>query len=181
MAQEKSGTVSFLMPDGHGSTRLLTDSTGTISDRYSYDAYGNALDFTITTLNPPTTRLLYSGEQFDPDLQQYYLRARYYNPSVGRFGMQDQMDGTPQDPLSLHKYAYCQNNPVNGRDPSGNDDLGSLSFAMSVGSAFDNLYNATLLKIGDMLQTSAQASSESISHIEDDARLGYGYDYYPRS
>jgi hypothetical protein len=54
-------------------------------------------------------------------------------------------------------------------DPSGNDgDLMSLSFAMSIGTTLDSLYNATISKVGDILQTSAGASAESISHIEDD-------------
>ena len=169
MAQEKSGTVSFLMPDGHGSTRLLTDASGTISDRYSYDAYGNGLDFTATTLNPPTTRLLYSGEQFDPDLQQYYLRARYYNPTAGRFGAQDQLNGTPDDPLSLHKYAYCQNNPVNGRDPSGNDDLESLSFTMSIGASLENEYYRALAKEGYIAATKVNEIGQSYNSTVDAA------------
>jgi len=170
IAQEKSGVISYLLSDGHGSTRLLTSSSGAITDRYSYDAYGNALDFTATILNPPTTRLLYSGEQFDLGLQQYYLRARYYNPTIGRFGVQDQVDGTPDDPLNLHKYAYCQNNPVNMHDPSGNQgDICSMTFAMGIGSMLDSLYSGTIGKVGDMLQTSAEASAGSINHIESDS------------
>jgi hypothetical protein len=58
------------MADGHGSTRLLTDTNGVISDRYSYDAYGVALDFTFGTLNSPRTAMLYSGERFDSDLHK---------------------------------------------------------------------------------------------------------------
>jgi RHS repeat-associated protein len=153
------------MADGHGSTRLLTDTNGVISDRYSYDAYGNALDFTFGTLTPLRTVMLYSGERFDSDLQQYYLRARYYNPTVGRFGTQDQMDGTPNDPLSLHRYAYCQNNPVDGRDPSGNDLIG-LSLTMSIGIGLDLAYNGAVAYLGSKLGTEAAAAGESIQQIE---------------
>jgi RHS repeat-associated protein len=166
ISQEKGGTNSYLMADGHGSTRLLTDTNGVISDRYSYDAYGVALDFTFGTLNPPRTAMLYSGERFDSDLQQYYLRARYYNPTVGRFGTMDQLDGTPTDPLSLHKYAYCQNNPVNGRDPSGNDDLASLTMAMSIGASLDLAYNGVVTYFGSKLLTEATVAGESLQQIE---------------
>jgi RHS repeat-associated protein len=166
ISQEKGGTNSYLMADGHGSTRFLTDTNGVISDRYSYDAYGVALDFTFGTLNPPRTAILYSGERFDSDLQQYYLRARYYNPTVGRFGAQDQQDGTPNDPLSLHKYAYCQNNPVNGRDPSGNDDLASLTMAMSIGASLDLAYNGVVTYFGSKLLTEATVAGESLQQIE---------------
>jgi RHS repeat-associated protein len=170
ISQKKSGTNLYFMADGHGSTRFLTDTNCTISDRYSYDAYGVALDFTFETLNPPRTAMLYSSERFDSDLQQYYLRARYYYPTVGRFGAQDQVDGTPNDPLSLHKYAYCQNDPINRHDPSGNEgDLISVSFAMSIGTTLQSLYDKTIAKVGDMLQTSAEASAEAVGHIEDDA------------
>ena len=137
ISQKKSNTVSHLMPDGHGSTRLLTGTNGAISDRYTYDAYGKALDFTTGTLTPLSTKFLYTGEQFDADLQQYYLRARYYNPTVGRFSVPDQLDGTPNDPLSLHKYAYTQNNPVNSRDPSGNETLVSLTISMTIGVSLE--------------------------------------------
>jgi RHS repeat-associated protein len=148
ISQKKSGTNLYIMADGHGSTRLLTDTNGTISDRYSYDAYGVALNFTFGTLAPPRTAMLYSGERFDSDLQQYYLRARYYNPTVGRFGVQDQQDGTPNDPLSLHKYAYCQNNPVNGVDPSGNETLVGLTLSMAIASGLEDFYNCAVLYQG---------------------------------
>jgi len=156
------------MADGHGSTRLLTDTNGAISDRYSYDAYGVALDFTFGTLTPPRTAMLYSGERFDSDLQQYYLRARYYTPANGRFGMQDQVDGTPSDPLSLHKYAYTQNNPVNMRDPSGNESLAGLTLSMAIASGIGDFYNCAVLYKGYIASKKVMeigASTESLWEI----------------
>jgi RHS repeat-associated protein len=174
ISQEKGGTNSYLMADGHGSTRFLTDTNGVISDRYSYDAYGVALDFTFGTLNSPRTAMLYSGERFDSDLQQYYLRARYYNPTVGRFGAQDQQDGTPNDPLSLHKYAYCQNNPVNMHDPSGNEgELISTSFAMGIAETIEAINTIhTIWTLGKMI-TESVVANESLDQIEgQDAKPG---------
>ena len=78
IGQEKGGTVSYLLADGHGSTRLLTGVTGAITDRYTYDSYGMPLDFQPIASTPPQTKILYTGEQFDVGVQQYYLRARYY-------------------------------------------------------------------------------------------------------
>ena len=114
------------MYDGHGSTRLLTDSSATITDRMSYDAYGMMLRGNPTNLEPTTTNLLYSGEQFDVDLQQQYLRARWYDQNSGRFNRLDPFSGNNFDPPSLHKYAYVHGDPVNGTDPTGLALLGNL-------------------------------------------------------
>lgn len=61
-----------------------------------------------------SNRILYTGQQYDQASGQYYLRARYYNPVVGRFMQEDVYRG---DGLNL--YAYCGNNPVVYYDPSG--------------------------------------------------------------
>ena len=59
-------------------------------------------------------RFKYTGEQLDAITQQYYLRARFYNPALARFMQEDTYRG---DGLNL--YAYCANNPVRYVDPSG--------------------------------------------------------------
>jgi RHS repeat-associated protein len=63
-----------------------------------------------------------SGEQYDPDLGLYYLRARYYNPATGRFLSRDPEDGKSIDPKTLHKYLYAGGDPINAMDPTGRDD-----------------------------------------------------------
>jgi RHS repeat-associated protein len=62
----------------------------------------------------------YRGEQYDPDLSLYYLRARYYNPVTGRFLNVDSLAGDGQ-----RRYEYAGANPVDGSDPSGNFVLAS--------------------------------------------------------
>jgi len=54
---------------------------------------------------------------FHPDLGLYYLRARYYSPDKGRFWSMDTAEGDENNPISLHRYLYCQANPVIGVDP----------------------------------------------------------------
>jgi RHS repeat-associated protein len=111
----------YLLYDGHGSTRQLSDSTGNLiaDESYSYDAYGVMLGGNPTREAPAATSLLYAGEQFDTHLQQYYLRARYYDPLNGVFNQTDPYPGNHQDPQSLHKYLYCHANPINNVDPTG--------------------------------------------------------------
>ena len=59
-------------------------------------------------------RFKYTGQQLDPITQQYYLRARFYNPVIARFTQEDTYRG---DGLNL--YAYCTNNPICYVDPTG--------------------------------------------------------------
>jgi hypothetical protein len=74
-------TSSYYGYDGMGSARFLTDSNGVVTDRYDYDAWGNAVNVSGSTPNI----YLYRAEQYDPDLTLYYLRARYFNPLSSRF------------------------------------------------------------------------------------------------
>ena len=82
-----------------------------ILNQYEYDAWGNVVSQKETVKN----RFKFNGQQLDPITQQYYLRARFYNPVIARFTQEDTYRG---DGLNL--YDYCANNPVYYVDPSGN-------------------------------------------------------------
>ena len=97
--------------DEMGSTTHIVDENGNVKNRYAYDAWGR-----ITAKEEAIpNRFTYYGQQIDPITQQYYLRARFYNPVLGRFTQEDTYRG---DGLNL--YAYCRNNPVYYIDFSGN-------------------------------------------------------------
>lgn len=125
-----SSAGSYLLYDGHGSTRQLVNSSGTVTSRYNYDAYGQTLSGTSSST--AETSLLYCGEQYDSNLQMYNLRARFYDPSNGRFNAMDTFKGNHFDPQSLHKYAYAHCDPVNGIDPSGEFSLTELLFVATI-------------------------------------------------
>jgi len=108
-------TPSFYGYDGMGSVRLLTDSTGAVTDSFDYNAWGNAVNTTGTTPN----LFLYRGEQYDSDLGLYYLRARYFNPVTGRFLTKDPAKGNLLIPQTLHRYLYVGGNPIRFFDPTG--------------------------------------------------------------
>ncbi len=121
IAQTDNGaeTTSYYTYDGLGTVRGLTNMVGTLTDTYDYDAWGNVIARTGTTPN----LYLFTGEQYDPDLGMYYLRARYMNPGTGRFWNMDTYEGRPSEPLSLHKYLYGNGNPLSNIDPSGKVSL----------------------------------------------------------
>lgn len=135
ISQRAPGSSTYFFTyDGHGSTRMLTDAGGNFVNAFAYDAYGNL----IASNGVPQTAYLYCGQQFDSELNLLYLRARLDNPQTGRFLTMDTFEGDNEDPLSLHKYLYCQANPVNMDDPSGHDgDLISLDITMSIGAGID--------------------------------------------
>jgi RHS repeat-associated protein len=119
--------TSYLIYDGHGSVRALADETGTITDTYTYDAFGIQLSQTGSTDNA----YRYCGEYYDSDLGLYYLRARHMNPETGRFHTMDTYEGRPEEPLSLHKYMYAHANPVMGIDPSGQFTMADVQAAIT--------------------------------------------------
>ena len=100
----------FYTVDEQGSTSLITSNAANICNEYYYDAFGNILESKEEVHN----RITYTGQQYDHSTNQYYLRARFYNPVVGRFTQEDiyRNDG-------LNLYAYCEDNPVRYYDPSG--------------------------------------------------------------
>ena len=98
--------------DEQGSITHVLSEDAEILNHYSYDAFGNIIQKTEKVEN----RFCYNGEMLDPVTQQYYLRARFYNPVIGRFTQEDTYYG---DGLNL--YQYCQANPVGYVDPSGHN------------------------------------------------------------
>ena len=102
--------LSYYHRDEQLSTTFITGGHGDVQNSYQYDAFGIPLETTEQLNN----RIRYTGQQYDELTEQYYLRARYYNPVAGRFMQEDVYQG---DGLNL--YAYCGNNPVVYDDPSG--------------------------------------------------------------
>ncbi|WP_243002716.1 RHS repeat-associated core domain-containing protein, partial [Lachnotalea glycerini] len=107
---ESAKTYYHYASDEMGSITHVTEQDEVLN-RYEYDAWGNVTESEERVEN----RFQFNGQQLDPISQQYYLRARYYNPVIGRFTQEDTYRG---DGLNL--YAYCANNPVSYVDPSGN-------------------------------------------------------------
>jgi RHS repeat-associated protein len=115
ISQLQNGQQFVYLGDGLGSTRMLTDASGNVTDRYIYDAYGQI----ISQIGSTDNTYLFAGEQRDSNLDLDYLRTRYYDFRSGRFISADPFEGFLNDPMSLHKYQYAHANPVNFTDPSG--------------------------------------------------------------
>ena len=113
LEQVAGGTTYWFHHDQLGSTRLLTDSTGTSQATYTYDPYGGLASSTGTVTNP----FRYTGAYQDSTSSEsgfYYLRARYYDQVAGQFTSFDPAVRSTRLP-----YAYANGSPLNATDPSG--------------------------------------------------------------
>ena len=114
ISQRRGNVTSTYQYDALGSTRELTDSTETVTDSYTYTAFGESVATSGTTMNP----FQYVGElgyYFDTETDDYYIRARVYSPTVARWTSVDPMENVVFEGL----YVYAMNRPVNVVDPSG--------------------------------------------------------------
>ncbi len=113
-----NGTKSeyvYYTQNAHGDVVNLTNENGEVTKKYTYDAFGVEKNIAENDTNA----FRYCGEYFDAETGTIYLRARYYNPTTGRFISRDSFAGKQNDPLSLNLYTYCANNPLIYVDPSG--------------------------------------------------------------
>ena len=140
---EQRGTYVFVK-NIQGDVIGIYDDEGTCLVTYTYDAWGNVTvsysnggASTAARYNP----FRYRGYYYDNETSLYYLNSRYYDPNVGRFLNADGSVNANGDLIGFNMFAYCGNNPVMWRDPSGTycvrlaDDMTmsliNLSFALA--------------------------------------------------
>jgi RHS repeat-associated protein len=111
LALLRSGTTSYYEADGLGSVTSLSNSSGALVSTNVYDSFGKLTSSGGTIINP----YRFTGRELDSETGLYYYRARYYDPSIGRF--------INEDPIGFaggfNFYAYVRNNPINWVDPLG--------------------------------------------------------------
>jgi len=144
----------WMLYDGHGNTRQLANKNANATSHYSYEAYGATVGTSTTSAE---TSMLYSGEQYDSTLKMYNLRARFYDPSNGRFNARDAFAGNNSDPQTLHKYLYANCDPVNGTDPSGNFTLIETSITVAIIAVIAAFVAAAISVTADLVEGKATA------------------------
>jgi RHS repeat-associated protein len=113
------GTTEYYVSDYRGSTVAMVDasSSAAITHKYQYNDFGTITQKQESDPNPFCYVGKY-GVMYEND-QLYFMRARYYDPTIGRF--------LSEDPIwSTNLYPYADNNPVMGIDPMGLSTLKEL-------------------------------------------------------
>jgi len=114
-------TQSYLKIKNHrlGSVRQIIDTAGNVVNYYTYEPFGETIEQTSDGSLATGDGFMFTGQYFDTEIDQYYLRARQYDPHISRFTARDPVFGKFEVPLTLHRYLYCGNDPLNRLDPTG--------------------------------------------------------------
>jgi RHS repeat-associated protein len=94
--------------------RGVTSGAGSVTATADYDAFGQ-----VRAATGAPAGFGFTGEQLDPETGLEYLRARYYDPSAGRFASADTVQPNAPGTQGYNRYAYVANNPSTWTDPSG--------------------------------------------------------------
>ena len=143
LAMKYNNTLYYYVLNAQGDVIALADQNGNLIAKYSYDPWGKLLSVTpngwldeqnayyleVAEANP----LRYRGYYYDSETGFYYLQSRYYDPEIGRFINADSYASTDATGLlSTNMFAYCENDPVNKSDPTG--EVAPILVAMAGGA-----------------------------------------------
>ena len=140
LAMKYNNTLYYYVLNAQGDVVRIVNSSRSVVASYTYDPWGKIISSsgTLADINP----LRYRGYYYDTETGFYYLQSRYYDPEIGRFINADSYASTDATGLlSTNMFAYCENDPVNKSDPSGeffDTVLDIVSLCVSVAEVIDN-------------------------------------------
>jgi RHS repeat-associated protein len=119
---QTGGTVTYVYTDPQGTPLAETDASGNITATSEYTPYGTYAPQGTTTPGAAPKGPGYTGHVNDPETNLVYMQARYYDPATGHFLSIEPVSPRAGDAFNFNRYAYVNNNPIMGLDPTGMDD-----------------------------------------------------------
>ena len=153
-----NGELSWLYGDQLGSVSAVVKADGTLISKSLYYPWGSER---LTQGTSPTD-YGYTGQKREGDI--YYYNARWYDPQLGRFMQADTIVPTQQGTQGFDRYAYVNNNPVNGTDPSGHAGIRDYTMTMTDGGT--NYYWETRIINYDIEGALSYASKRTLKEYE---------------
>ncbi|MDA4115290.1 MAG: hypothetical protein OK442_01890 [Thaumarchaeota archaeon] len=108
------GYSYFYLNDALGSVRHVMEGSANTLFSSDYEPFG------LNYQKDGQSYFQFSGKPVDGSTGLYYFGARFYNPAIQRFITEDTYPGVKEDPQSLNRYSYVENNPLTNTDPTGN-------------------------------------------------------------
>jgi len=137
----------FYMHDRLGSVRQIIDDAGAVVNCYTYDPWGMPVGDETQTKETISNMYLFAGYVWDAEISQYHCFRRQYDPVLARFTSRDPVQGNFKEPMTLHAYLYCFNDPINGTDPTG-EFMTGLRFNYRVIWGINMYYNLLNMALG---------------------------------
>lgn len=116
---QQGGAVHYHHHNHLDSTNVVTDAMGNIRQVLEYEPFGKTIEVQSAATRAEEARRTFSSHYADNETGLYYMRARYYDPSLGRFLTADTIVQNPHRPSTFNRYSYAGNNPINHFDPDG--------------------------------------------------------------
>ena len=169
----KPGTEYYYVCNAQGDVLQLRDHTNAPVANYYYDAWGKLLGITdangnaitafnsVAVLNP----IRYRGYFYDTETGFYYLNSRYYDPEIGRFINADSViSGASGSLQGYNLFEYCNNNPVNKIDSTGDWPKWIKKVVSTVKKVIKDIANATI-RANKFIRTTFSATKSAINYV----------------
>jgi len=173
LTMDRGGQTYYYHQNALGSVEAISDTTGTLRERYSYDAYGAVTvtvpPFVTSVINPwgtPHSALgnpwMFTGRQLDEETGLYYYRARYYDTFKGRFLQRDPLDYRG----GINLYEYVSDRPTARADAFGLAENDPLCTAITMPAPARSPYSGSWWKVWGASSTTYGWFSGEVSRLD---------------
>lgn len=178
--EQLGSTATYPLADALGSVRTLETPAPSVLGSTTYDAFGS-----VRSQSGQQSILGFTGQQTDSATGLSFLRARYYDPTLGRFLSPDSLQPNAPGSQGDNLFAYVTNNPTSQIDPSGLDGVAGYGIRVTVVEVaalgfigFSLIFREQLVQLIAALLNAAVADAQQagdwINQLEQDAQQKLG-------